>query len=121
MAFQFPLAKIDVINSALVQMGDNLVATADDGSDEWNVGSPAYERGLGYIIESHSWGFSTLVTVLQPSQTAPPDTDWDTAYPLPQDLVHLLWAKVDEVTSSTPGHNAPRLTTYSIESIGGVT
>ena len=46
MSFEWPLQKIDLINSALSQTGDNLVATADDGSDEWNTCSPAYERAL---------------------------------------------------------------------------
>jgi len=100
MAYQFPLGKIDIINSALSQTGDNLVAVADDGSDEWNVCSPAYERALGYIMEGHSWGFATDVRILTPSPTAPTDTAWDTAYPLPADLVHLIWVRINQDTDN---------------------
>ena len=120
MAFQFPLSKIDIINSALTLTGDNLVAVADNGSDEWNVASPAYERALAYIMESHNWGFAALVTVLQPSATAPPDTDWDTAYPLPSDLVFLIWAKLNDNTNSPTSPFLNQLTVYGIENVGGV-
>ena len=121
MSFQFPVDKLTVINAALSLTGDNTVAAADDGSDEWNTCSPAYESALSYIIESHSWGFATLVVTLQPSPIPPPDSDWDTAYPLPADLVHLIWAKVNEVTSSTPATSTAQLTTYGIEVVNGVT
>lgn len=119
MAFQFPVDKVTLINSALAVTGDNLVAAADNGSDEWTVASPAYERALGMIIEGHSWGFATLVSVLQPSATAPPDVDWDTAYPLPSDMVHLIWAKIAQ-NVGVPTTYQPQLTIYSIEVVGGV-
>lgn len=119
MAFEFPRDKIDTINSALSLTGDDVVASADDGSYEWNVCSPAYETALGYIMESHSWGYASLVTVLQPSPTAPSDSDFDTAYPIPSDLVHLIWVKLNENTSN-PNATTAQLTTYDIQSVGGV-
>jgi hypothetical protein len=56
MAFQFPLDELGVINSALAATGDNFVAVANDGSDEWTVADPAYQRALGYMMEGHNWG-----------------------------------------------------------------
>lgn len=103
MSFQFPVGKLDLINSALLGTGDNVVAVADDGSDEWNVCSSAYETALGYIIETHSWGFATDVRTLVPSPTAPHDNAWDTAYPLPQDLVHLIWVRINQGAASDIG------------------
>jgi hypothetical protein len=114
MSFQFPWDKLSLINGALLLTGNNVVAAAENGSDEWLVCSPAYETGLGYIMESHSWGYATLVTVLQPSPTPPQDTDWDTAYPLPPDLVHLLWAKVNQNTTNPLPFDTAQLTLYSI-------
>lgn len=93
-AFEWPLDKLSVINSALSQTGDNLCATADDGSDEWKVASPAYERALAYMIESHGWSQATDVRTLQPSPIAPHDDQFDTAYVLPVDLVHLIWVRI---------------------------
>lgn len=114
MSFQWPIDKLSIVNSALTSTGDNVVAAADDGSDEWQVCSSAYETALGYIMESHSWGYAMQVRVLQPSPTAPTDTDWDTQYPLPNDLVHLVWAKLNQNTSNpgAPNTNMPAL--YSI-------
>lgn len=97
MSFEWPLDKLAVIDSALSQTGDNLVASADDGSNEWNVASPAYERALAYIMEQHDWSQATLVRTLTPSPTAPSDDRFDTAYPIPNDLVHLIWVRVSDL------------------------
>jgi hypothetical protein len=94
--FQWPIDKLTLINSALSQTGDNLVAVADDGSDEWNVCSPAYERGLAYAIESHGWLQATDVRTLPPAANAPGDDRYDTAVNLPPDLVHLIWVRVGD-------------------------
>jgi hypothetical protein len=115
MAFEFPRDKLSVCNSALLLTGDNIVAVADDGSDEWNVASEAYETAIGYISESHSWGFAKKVVTLQPSPTAPADTDWDTAYPLPSDLVFLLWAKINQNSSTPLPFDTNQLTLYDIQ------
>jgi hypothetical protein len=115
MAFEFPRDKLSTINSALLLTGDNTVNVADDGSDEWNVASQAYETALGYIMESHSWGYAKLVKVLQPSPIAPADTDWDTAYPLPSDLVFLLWAKINNNTSTPLPFYTNQLALYDIQ------
>jgi len=93
-AFQWPLGKLEVINSALSQTGDNLVNVADDGSDEWLTASPAYERALAVVSEDHGWSWLTDVRTLQPDVNAPDDDQYDTAYDLPADLVHLIWVRV---------------------------
>jgi hypothetical protein len=95
-AFEWPLGKLELINSSLSQTGDDLVAVADDGSEEWKAASPAYERGLAYCCENHSWSWLTDVRTLQPSPTAPADTQFDTAYPLPADLVHLILVRIND-------------------------
>jgi hypothetical protein len=92
--FEFPLSKLEICNSALSQTGDNLVTTADDGSVEWNTASPAYERALGFVTEAHPWSWTTDMRVLQPSPIAPDDDQYDTAYPLPADLVHLILVRM---------------------------
>ena len=113
MAFQYPIDKLGLINSALTSTGDNVCNAADDGSDEWNTCSSAYETSLGYIMESHQWGYAALVAVLNPSPTPPQDTQWDTAYPIPQDCVHIIWVKINHDTSSQPSAS-PRLCLYDI-------
>lgn len=112
--FQWPHDKLDCINSALALTGDNTVNVADDGSDEWITCSPAYETALAYIMENHEWGYATVVVTLQPSPTPPTDSDWDTAYPLPNDLVHLLWAKINQNANNPVPLNTAQLALYSI-------
>lgn len=99
MTVQWPIAKLDLVNSALTQTGNLPVATEDDGSDEWNVCSPAYERAMAAMLETHGWKSATKVGPLTASPTPPTDTAWDTAYPLPQDLLHLIWVRMDRSTT----------------------
>lgn len=94
--FEWPVSKLELINSGLSQTGDTLVSVADDGSVEWGVCSPAYERGLAYVTESHPWAWVTGWRTLQPSPTAPTDDRFDTAYPLPPDLVHLVMVRMND-------------------------
>jgi len=112
MSYPWPLAKLDIIDHALSVTGNNLVAVANDGSDEWNTASPAYDDALAYMMESHSWGFVMLTIVLQPSPIPPQDTDFDTAYPLPPDCVHVVWIKINQNNPNTS--NQPMLTNYKI-------
>jgi hypothetical protein len=96
MSFEWPIDKLGLINSALSQTGDNQINAANDGSDEWNTCSPAYERGLAYVTEAHPWNWVTAYRTLTPSPTPPTDDQWDTAFVLPNDLVHLISARVND-------------------------
>jgi hypothetical protein len=111
MSMQWPVDKLTLVNSALAVTGNNLVNVADDGSDEWNVCSPAYERGLALMMEDHGWGFATVVNPnLTASPTAPANTQWDTAYTLPSDLLHLIWVRINQAVTDL-GSQTP----YDIE------
>lgn len=93
----WPLDKLAVINSCLAISGDNLVSVADDGSTEWNTASEGYEAAIPYMIEGHDWKFGTLVSTLTPAGNVPTDPLFDTAYAKPQELLHLIWARLGDV------------------------
>jgi hypothetical protein len=95
-AFEWPISKLELVNSALALTGDNLVAVADDGSVEWGVCSPAYERGLAYVTEAHPWNWVTDWRTLTASPTAPADDRYDTAYLLPPDLIHMTMVRMND-------------------------
>jgi hypothetical protein len=114
MSFSWPLAKLDTIQSALTLTADNVPQVVDDGSDEWNVASPAYDRAIAYAMENGSWGYAKQTITLQPSPVAPQDPNWDTAYPVPQDCVHILMVKINQIIPSTPNTNLPALTLWDI-------
>lgn len=112
--FEWPVSKISLINRALATTGNNLVSVLEDGSDEYNVCSPAYEDGLACLIEEANWGFCTKVAALTASPTPPADTAWDTAYVLPADLVHIVWIKINQNTSDPVGGLLNQLTLWDI-------
>lgn len=114
MPLQWPVDKLTLINRALALTGDNLVNTLDDGSDEYNAAAPAYEDGLACLIEEANWGFATKVKVLQAAGAAPADTDWDTAYTLPADLIHIVWVKINQNTTDPAGNNVNQPVLYDI-------
>ncbi|HEY1433061.1 MAG TPA: hypothetical protein VGF39_15755 [Stellaceae bacterium] len=95
--FEWPLDKLALINRALDQTNDNNVAVADDGSDEWKAASSPYETSLASICERHPWCWTRTMRVLQPAPNPPSDPYWDTAYNLPADLVHLIYARIEDL------------------------
>lgn len=96
MPVQWPIDKISLINSALAQTGDNAVSVPNDGSDEWRVCDPAYERALAFALEDHGWVNQTKVNpALAADPIAPADTEYQTAYDIPPDCLHLIWVRMD--------------------------
>lgn len=108
----WPVDKLTLINQQLALTANNLVATADDGSDEWNCASAAYEYAIEYMFDSHDWKQITNVVVLQPTGIAPSDSEFDTAFAKPADCIHVIWVRVNQggTTTGVPpisGFNLP--------------
>jgi hypothetical protein len=93
----WPLDKLSLINSQLALCGDNLVPAADDGSDEWNVGSAAYETAIEYMFDSHDWKQITTVITLNSTGKVPADDQFDTAYAKPADCIHVIWVRINDL------------------------
>lgn len=96
MPFSWPVDKLALINRALDQAQENPVAVEDDGSAEWRCCSAAFESGLGYMIEQHPWAWAKTEAKLEPAANVPLNKQWDTAYNLPPDLIHLILVLTDE-------------------------
>lgn len=109
----WPIDKLGLINQMLLMTGNNTVATAEDGSTEWDVCSAAYEHAFEYALDSHDWKQITTVKVLQPTGIAPGDSEFDTAFAKPADCVHIIWVRVNQaagLSSANPplsGFNVP--------------
>ncbi len=84
--------KIGIINTCLGLTGNALVAVEDDGSDEWNVASLAYEAGVSYLLASHEWKFETQIATLNRIGDAD-DDHYDDIYRKPQNCLGLVWVK----------------------------
>ena len=93
----WPLQKFDLVNEALLACSDNVVVTANDGSDEWNAGSNAYEMAIEYMYDNHNWTAITKIAEIHPLTTPPMDNQFDTAYAKPPDCVHLIWVRLNDM------------------------
>lgn len=95
----FPLAKLDLMNQALLLSGNNPCNVVADGSDEWNVGSAAYEAAIEYMLDQHNWKGITDVATLQ--RTGAPDDDTFTdAYAKPAGCIHLIWVRLNDLPAN---------------------
>jgi hypothetical protein len=89
--------KLSIIADELAQTGNDVPQTADDGSDEWNVCSPAYETAVAETIEAHSWNFDTQIASLVRVGASPDDLFQD-AFAKPNGSLHLIWVRLNDQT-----------------------
>lgn len=104
----WPLDKLSLINEQLAMTGDNLVAAADDGSDEWTVASAGYETGMEYMLDQHDWKQLTTVLTLNATGQVPKDDQFDTVFNKPTDCIHIIWLRVS-FSGGTGGSDFPLL------------
>lgn len=86
--------KLSIILTCLGLTGNELVTVEDDGSDEWNVASLAYEAGVRYLLGEHDWKFGTAIVALQRHGDSE-DENYDDAYEKPPGTLGLIWVKRD--------------------------
>jgi hypothetical protein len=56
--------RLEIINNALLNTGNDPCSIEFDGSSEWAVAYAAYNRALGTLLEEHDWNFGTTTAVL---------------------------------------------------------
>lgn len=87
--------KLSIINDVLAETGNNLVAVADDGSDEWNCASPVYDKAVENTLQARNWQFAKQVTTLV-RVGASPDDLFNDAMAMPTNALHLIWVRVND-------------------------
>src|SRR3990167_8257741 len=87
--------KLTLINSCLARSGNSPVNVEDDGSDEWTVSSAGYESGVQYLLGGHDWKFATQTATLARFGDSP-DADFDDAFAKPDNILGLVWVRVDD-------------------------
>lgn len=80
--------KLSIINTALLRTGNNIVNFEGDGSDEWNVGSDAYETEVANLMTEHEWRFGTKTASLTRVGDSP-DPRFSDAFSKPIGCLHL--------------------------------
>lgn len=80
--------KLGVVNAALLATGNNPVVVAGDNSDEWRVGSSAYDRMLPVVLAKHDWKFQTEIAALVRTGNSQ-FPGYQDAFAKPVDCLHL--------------------------------
>jgi hypothetical protein len=92
-----------VINTALIQSGNQPVVVAFDGTDEWLAGFNAYQLWLPYCIEARDWNFQTAVAAL----TRVGGSDYprfSDAYAFPANCAHLQTVWRTDLAAQQPAY-----------------
>jgi hypothetical protein len=85
--------KLSIINDVLAETGNNLVAVADDGSPEWTVASPVYDKAVENTLQARNWLFlKTIATLVRVG--ASPDPVYTDAMALPANALHIVWVRL---------------------------
>lgn len=91
--------KLDIINECLVLTGNDPVAVAEDGSDEWLVASAAYEAAVRHMLDEHDWKFATRIVALGRTG-ASDDARFSDVYARPADALHIVWVRVSDAETT---------------------
>jgi hypothetical protein len=85
--------KLSIINDVLAETGNNLVAVADDGSPEWTVASPVYDKAVENTLQARNWLFlKTVATLVRVG--ASPDPVYTDAMAVPANALHIVWVRL---------------------------
>lgn len=80
-------SKIDLINSALVLIGDKPLNSLSEDRRASVVGKALYQDVYEGELNKHRWGFARTIADLNQLTTPPKDPNYKYAYQLPSDLL----------------------------------
>lgn len=92
-----------VINTALIQTGNQPTTATFDGTDEWLAGFNAYQLWLPYCIEARDWNFQTAIVALTRigASDYPRFSD---AYAFPPQCAHLQTVWRTDLAAQQPAY-----------------
>jgi hypothetical protein len=79
---------IDICASAMVMIGDSPITSFDDGTTQAIIAENLYEATVKELLGSYPWRFCTQQSQLS-RLVAAPESVWDAAYQLPNDLLNI--------------------------------
>ncbi len=91
-------ARIDIINTALILLGEKAITSLEDDSSQAEIMNDLYPISRDSTLEAHEWSFA-IRTFTPALSTEQPGGHWTYAYPLPSDIIRLL--EVDQGTTNT--------------------
>lgn len=85
-------AFVDLINRALVKLGQPTVMSDTDSSPNATRAVAIWPTTRQFLLRSYPWKFAKKSVTLAASTTAPDDSDFDNSFTLPSDYIRLVTA-----------------------------
>jgi hypothetical protein len=82
-------SKVEIVNLALLQIGDEIIMSLDEDTKAARTMNVIYDSTLREVLEDHTWGFAKQRVSLA-RLTATPVFEFDYAYQLPTDFVRMV-------------------------------
>jgi hypothetical protein len=94
-------ARIDVVNYALVFLGEKRITSLEDESDEALIMKTLYYIARDAVLEEANWTFATR-RFTPAALTEAPEWGWSTAYEIPSDIMRVTRVLRQWSTASLP-------------------
>jgi len=95
------MAAVDIVNSALIKLGQKRIVALDEGSERADVANQQYEAIRNNLLHSHVWNFATIKKKLAQSAIIPV-YEFEYQYPVPADFLRLITLSADDAGVSQP-------------------
>jgi hypothetical protein len=82
-------AQIDIVNRALVLIGEPQLTTLDDDTKTGRLARDDYDATRRAVLRDHYWNFAVRRVSIAASSTAP-EWGFSLAYPLPADYLRII-------------------------------
>ena len=80
---------VSICSNALLMLGDNPIASFDDGTDRARLASNLWDSTRDYVLRRHPWNCAVKRVLLAPDATAP-EFDYSYRFLLPGDCLRVL-------------------------------
>lgn len=80
---------VEICSNALLMLGDNPIASFDDGSDRSRLAANLWPMARDYVLRMHPWNCAIKRVSLAPESTAPA-FDFSASFLLPGDCLRVL-------------------------------
>ena len=82
-------SEIDIVNRALIKIGDKTILSLDDNKKSARIMKSLYEPTRDYVLRSHPWSFA-IKRVELAVNAADPVFGYQNSYKLPSDCLRVL-------------------------------
>jgi hypothetical protein len=101
--------RVDIVNQALSWLGEELVTSLEDDSDEAHIMSVNYVPARDATLEAHDWSFA-IMRFIPPLNATPPVYGAGMAFDIPTNILRVISVD-DPKTANNIGSYTPTINT----------